>query len=86
MFFFCEEEATSGGETALLVSHFVYERMKEKHVEFVEKLEKVGLKYTQIMEEEDDISSEIGRGWKSTFRATDKIAAEQRFLSSSSYI
>lgn len=85
VFFFCEEEATSGGETALLGSHVVYERMKEKHVEFVEKLEKVGLINTRIMEEEDDISSEIGRGWKSTFGATDRIVAQQRFLSSSSY-
>ncbi|CAG7881041.1 unnamed protein product [Brassica rapa] len=35
LFFYCEVEPNSGGETPLVLSHVVYERMKEKHPEFV---------------------------------------------------
>ncbi|KAH6832109.1 2-oxoglutarate and oxygenase superfamily protein [Perilla frutescens var. hirtella] len=78
LFFFCEEEAASGGETPILLSYVVYEKMKEKYPDFVKRLEKVGLLYTRIMGEEDDPSSAIGRGWKSTFWTTDKIVAQHR--------
>ncbi|GJN32178.1 hypothetical protein PR202_gb20662 [Eleusine coracana subsp. coracana] len=47
LFFFCEVEPKSGGETPIVLSHYVYKRMKEKFPEFVEKLEKDGLIYTR---------------------------------------
>ncbi|XP_057773147.1 clavaminate synthase-like protein At3g21360 [Salvia miltiorrhiza] len=78
LFFFCEEESASRGETPILLSHIVYERMKEKYPDFVEKLEKLGWMYTRFMGEEDDLSSPLGRGWKSMYRTTDKIVAQQR--------
>ncbi|XP_047958858.1 clavaminate synthase-like protein At3g21360 [Salvia hispanica] len=78
LFFFCETEPVSGGETPIVPSHVVYERMKEKHPEFVDKLEKHGVIYTRVLGEDDDPSSPIGRGWKSTFLTADKAIAEER--------
>jgi hypothetical protein len=80
LFFFCEVEPGSGGETPIVLSHVVYERMKERYPDFVEKIEEHGLIYTRVLGEEDDPSSPIGRGWKSTFLTNDKSVAEQRFV------
>ncbi|XP_057977427.1 clavaminate synthase-like protein At3g21360 isoform X3 [Malania oleifera] len=71
-------EPASGGETPIVRSHIVYKRMKERYPEFVERLEQHGLLYTRVLGEEDDPSSPIGRGWKSTFLTKDKNTAEER--------
>lgn len=78
LFFYCEVEPGNGGETPIVLSHVVYERMKEKYPEFVERLEEQGLIYTRVLGESDDPSSPIGRGWKSTFLTDDKSIAEER--------
>ncbi|XP_059643928.1 clavaminate synthase-like protein At3g21360 [Cornus florida] len=78
LFFFCEVEPQSGGETPIVLSHIIYERMKERYPEFVERLEEHGLIYTRVLGEDDDPSSPIGRGWKSTFLTKDKSVAEER--------
>jgi hypothetical protein len=71
-------EPKSGGETPIVLSHYVYKRMKEEFPEFVEKLEKDGLIYTRVLGEGDDPSLPIGRGWQSTFLTKDKAVAEER--------
>ncbi|WCJ40874.1 2-oxoglutarate (2OG) and Fe(II)-dependent oxygenase superfamily protein [Euphorbia peplus] len=78
IFFYCEVEPASGGETPLVLSHIVYERMKEKYPDFVEKLEEHGLIYIRVLGEDDDPTSAIGRGWKSTFLTDDRRVAEER--------
>ncbi|KAK2654633.1 hypothetical protein Ddye_014489 [Dipteronia dyeriana] len=78
LFFYCEVEPGSGGETPIVLSHVVYERMKERYPDFVEKLEEHGLIYTRVLGEDDDPSSPIGRGWKSTFLTNDKSVTEER--------
>ncbi|KAK1290093.1 Clavaminate synthase-like protein [Acorus calamus] len=78
LFFYCEVEPQKGGETPIVLSHVIYERMKEKYPEFVEKLEGKGLIYTRILGAGDDPSSPIGRGWQSTFLTKDKSTAEER--------
>uniref|UniRef100_A0A2P2MKI7 TauD/TfdA-like domain-containing protein n=1 Tax=Rhizophora mucronata TaxID=61149 RepID=A0A2P2MKI7_RHIMU len=80
LFFFCEVEPGSGGETPIVLSHIVYERMKEKYPDFVARLEEHGLIYIRVLGEEDNPSSPIGRGWKSTFLTKDKSVAEERSL------
>lgn len=85
LFFFCEVEPGSGGETPIVLSHIVYERMRDKYPEFVEKLEEHGLIYTRVLGEGDDPSSPIGRGWKSTFLTKDKGIAEERYRFTSEY-
>ncbi|XP_022144439.1 clavaminate synthase-like protein At3g21360 [Momordica charantia] len=78
LFFFCEVEPGNGGETPIVLSHVVYERMRERYPEFVQRLEEQGLIYTRVLGEGDDPSSPIGRGWKSTFLTDDKGIAEER--------
>ncbi|KAF6164258.1 hypothetical protein GIB67_010228 [Kingdonia uniflora] len=78
LFFYCEEEPRSGGETPIVLSHVIYDRMKERFPEFVGKLEKDGLIYTRILGVDDDPSSPIGSGWHSTFLTKDKSLAEER--------
>ncbi|GFP83881.1 clavaminate synthase-like protein at3g21360 [Phtheirospermum japonicum] len=78
LFFFCEVEPCSGGETGIAPSHVVYDIMKEKYPDFVQKLEKHGLMYILVLGDEDDPSSSMGRGWKSTFFTGDKSVAEER--------
>lgn len=78
VFFFCEVKPAEGGETPILLSHLVYERMQATYPDFVEKLEKHGLLYVRILGEGDDASSAIGRGWQSTFQTKDKEEAKNR--------
>ncbi|XP_010665891.1 clavaminate synthase-like protein At3g21360 [Beta vulgaris subsp. vulgaris] len=78
LFFFCEIEPKNGGETPIVLSHIIYERMRTKHPEFVQQLEEHGLMYVRVLGEGDNPASPIGRGWKSTFLTDDKSVAEQR--------
>ncbi|EPS60477.1 hypothetical protein M569_14326 [Genlisea aurea] len=77
IFFFCEVPAEERGETPIVLSHLIYDGMKKKYPEFVEKLEKYGLKYHRMVQAEDNKSSPVGRGWKSTFMTDDRQAAEK---------
>ena len=52
--------------------------MKEKYPEFVQQLEDHGLIYIRRLADQDDLSSVLGRGWKSTFLTDDKTTAEKR--------
>nr|XP_043616568.1 clavaminate synthase-like protein At3g21360 [Erigeron canadensis] len=76
--FFCEEEPGKGGETPIVLSHIIYERMKEKHPEFVARLEEHGLTYIKFAGDEDDPSSFTGSSWKSAYKTDDKSVAEER--------
>ncbi|KAK1434162.1 hypothetical protein QVD17_11080 [Tagetes erecta] len=78
LFFFCEEEPGSGGETPIVLSHIVYEKMKEKHPGFVAQLEEHGLTYVKIAGDVDDPSSFTGSSWKSAYKTDDKNVAEER--------
>lgn len=67
LFFFCDEAPAIGGETPILVSHEVYDYLAEKHAAAMSDIESSGVKYIRVLPEEDDPTSAIGRGWKSTF-------------------
>lgn len=71
-------EPAGGGETPIVLSHLVYDKMKEKYPEFVEKLEQHGLLYVGRLGIEDDFNSPVGRGWQSLFQTKDKTVAEER--------
>lgn len=79
MLLFCEVEPEGGGETPIVLSHVVYEKMKQIHPAFVAQLEEHGLLYTRLLNGDDDLTSPSGRGWRSTFSTHDKTIAEQRF-------
>lgn len=80
VFFFCEVEPKEGGETPILFSRIVYQRMKEAKPEFVKRLEEVGVRYTRVMPDGDDPTSAIGRGWQSTYGTNIKEEAEKKIL------
>jgi hypothetical protein len=76
LFFFCEVAPSIGGETPILPSSQIYDLMLTKYPDFMHKLESLGLKYIRVLPKEDDDSSAIGRGWKSTFLTESKEGAE----------
>lgn len=78
LFFYCEVEPATGGETPIVLSHLVYQKMAYQFPDFVRKLEEHGLLYIRVLGEGDDPSSPIGRGWHSTFLTKDKDEAEKR--------
>lgn len=80
LFFFCEVEPGSGGETCIVLSHVIYDKMKQKHPEFVQHLEEKGLSYSRVFGKEFDPSSPVGRGWKTIFMTDDKSLAEERYF------
>ena len=78
LFFYCDLEATQGGETPICLSNVAYEKINQLRPEFVQNLKTKGVKYTRILPEQDDSSSAIGRGWQSTFLTKDKQVAEEK--------
>ncbi|EFJ08251.1 hypothetical protein SELMODRAFT_90998 [Selaginella moellendorffii] len=78
LFFYCEVEAKEGGETPIVLSHLIYDKMASKFPEFVKDLEDKGLLYIRVLGEGDDPSSPIGRGWQSTFLTKDKSEAQAK--------
>lgn len=78
LFFYCDHPSTQGGETPILLSNQVYQKVSEKHPEYVKDLREKGVHYVRVLPEEDDPESPIGRGWKSTFNAKTKEEAEEK--------
>lgn len=77
LLFYCEKEPTEGGETPILISSLICHEMRRKFPEFMEKVETLGLKYVRYLPEDDDATSAIGRGWKSTFLTNSREGAEE---------
>ena len=72
LFFQCDIAPSSGGQTTLVPSNVIYEQMLEREPEFVQRLEKDGVRYIRVLPESDDPTSAIGRGWKSTYLTDNK--------------
>lgn len=78
LFFFCERAAARGGATALCRSDAVYDRLAERHPDFVADVVEHGLVYHHVMPGEDDASSSMGRSWRSTLAVDDAAEAEAK--------
>ncbi|KAJ6721074.1 hypothetical protein OIU85_024195 [Salix viminalis] len=76
--FFCEIPPPEGGQTPLVPSFRVTERMLEEFPEAVEEVEAKGLKYTFSTLSKNDTSSIRGKGWEDIFGTPDKAEAERR--------
>ena len=74
--FYCMVPPKVGGSTPLIDSHHVYQYFSTNHPEFAAKVEKLGLRYVRIMPCDDDPTSAIGRGWKSTYLSADQRSLE----------
>ncbi|MEZ6134311.1 MAG: TauD/TfdA family dioxygenase [Pirellulaceae bacterium] len=76
--FFCQVAAVEGGATPLCRSDILYEQVRKACPEFIAKLESQGLKYTNVMPNDNDPQSGMGRSWRSTLGVADKQQAEER--------
>ncbi|KAK9066214.1 hypothetical protein SSX86_013535 [Deinandra increscens subsp. villosa] len=78
LFFYCEEEPGKGGETPVVLSHVIHDKMKERHPELVAKLEEHGVTYVTTVGDDDHSSAIGGISWKSAYMTDDKNVAIQR--------
>ncbi|WP_026941940.1 TauD/TfdA family dioxygenase [Hellea balneolensis] len=78
LFFSCMVAPETGGATPLCRSDILLQKLRDTEPELVAAFEGKGVKYTNIMPEEDDIASGQGRSWKSTFSATSRNEVETR--------
>ena len=74
--FYCKANDAEGGSTPLIRSDMVYEYLNGKYPDFIEKIEKLGVKYIKVAPEENDPSSALGRSWKAMYNVTSKEQAE----------
>lgn len=80
IFFSCEVAAEQGGATPLCRSDVLFERIREAHPEFATACEEKGLRYSNVMPDEDDANSGMGRSWRSTLGVDSRDAAERRLI------
>src|SRR6218665_190820 len=78
LFFYCDIRAKEGGNTPLVLSNVVYRKMVEREPEFVNRLEKEGLRYMRVAPDGNDPKTSYGRGWQSTFFVSSKEEAERK--------
>jgi hypothetical protein len=78
IFFNCEVAAPQGGATPLCRSDVLYERIRNTHPQFADMCEEKGLRYTNVMPNDDDANSGMGRSWRSTLGVDSRNAAELR--------
>lgn len=80
IFFFCETAPPEGGQTAIVLSHSITQRMEKKMPEFVSKLKDVGLVTTVTTPIENRVSSFIAKNWQTFLETTDPNEAKKRAL------
>ena len=78
LFFFCEQPADTGGATPLCRSDVLWDRLRSECPEFARDCESKGLKYSNVMPSQNDLTSGMGRSWQSTLRASTPEQAEDR--------
>eukprot|EP00249_Psilotum_nudum_P011201 c23023_g1_i1 orf=82-1077(+) len=78
LFFFCEIKPREGGQTPILLSHKVTERMQKEFPDFVKAVEESGLIYTHILSPKQDHSKIEGASWQDLFHTVDEAEAEKR--------
>ena len=77
LIFYCDREATQGGETPIVQSDVVFNKVNQRFPEFVAELEAKGVIYQRTIPKDDDPTSPIGRGWVNTFQTQDSVRAEK---------
>lgn len=76
IFFYCDIPSATGGETAIVHSHTVYQRFHDIDASYADRVEAEGVRYRRVMPDQDDCASPIGRSWRSTFQTEDRAEAE----------
>lgn len=78
LFFYCEQPAETGGATPLCRSDVLMDRLYSELPEFAKNCEEKGLLYDNVMPDEDDPASGMGRSWRSTWASETREQAEER--------
>lgn len=78
LFFFCQKAAEQGGETPLCRSDVLWERIEKELPGLAQNCLNKGLKYSNVMPAEADLSSGMGRSWQSTLSVDSREKAEVR--------
>jgi len=77
VFFYCDIPAKEGGNTPIALSNVIFRKMSEREPDFVRRLEKEGLRYLRVAPDGTNLSIPYGRGWQSTFSASNEEEAER---------
>lgn len=78
IFFYCDIPAEKGGSTGILHSNEIYRKFTEISPEKAGEIEEKGVRYIRVMPDQDDLTSPIGRSWRSTFLTESKKEAEEK--------
>lgn len=78
IFFFCSQPSPEGGETSIVPSHIIVEKMEERVPEFVTKVSTTGFLFRRTMANQFDSTKVISQSWKSLLETEDEIEAEKR--------
>ncbi|MBX7527710.1 TauD/TfdA family dioxygenase [Qipengyuania vesicularis] len=81
LFFYCEIAPHEGGATPLCRSDLLYSRMKDADAAQAEAFAARGVRYSNVMPDENDAGSGQGRSWRSTLGVDTREAAEARLAS-----
>jgi len=81
LFFFCHRPADRGGATSLCRSDLLFRRLSERAPDFAVDCERRGLRYTNVLPDEDDPDSALGRSWRSTLGVATRERAEAKLRS-----
>lgn len=78
IFFHCAEPSPKGGETSILRSDIVLEKMEEQVPDFVSKLLRTGYIFQTKMGKQNATNAIVGKTWQSLLRTDDKVEAQER--------
>ncbi|KAK8951102.1 Clavaminate synthase-like protein [Platanthera zijinensis] len=82
IFFYCSEPSPEGGETSIVASDVVVEKMEERLPEVMDKVADVGLIHINktCSDADADTSAIFNKTWKSFLGTDDKVEAEKRAI------
>ena len=78
LFFYCHRAAQDGGATPLCRSDLMFLDMQNNQPSWAADFERLGVKYTTMMPEENDSTSGQGRSWRSTLGVDNVDHAEAK--------
>ncbi|XP_043709447.1 clavaminate synthase-like protein At3g21360 isoform X2 [Telopea speciosissima] len=80
IFFFCFQPSPEGGETSIVPSYIIVEKMEEKLPEFMAKLSELGFIFRLKTPKERDPTTIVIKTWKRFLNTEDEVEAEKRAM------
>ncbi|KAJ4980610.1 hypothetical protein NE237_031447 [Protea cynaroides] len=78
IFFFCAQPSPEGGETSIVPSHIIVDKMEKRVPEFVTNLSEMGCVIRRSLPKEIDDGAITSKTWKCFLQTEDKDVAKQR--------